>query len=60
MKIKKRKTSVVGVGLWIVSEESGPIQILGQFREEKYADLFVDAVKENLKSEISENADPEN
>lgn len=45
MKIEKWRTSIIGVGPWMVSDNDDPLsRIIGQFREEKHADLFIEAL----------------
>ena len=42
MKLEKWKTSVVGVGPWLVQDHDDPLGvIIGQFREEGHADIFI-------------------
>jgi len=45
MNLEKWKTSVVGVGPWIVSDKDDPLgKAIGVFREEKHADIFISAL----------------
>lgn len=47
MRLEKWKTTVVGVGPWIVSDMDHPQEIIiGQFRLEADADIFVAAKKQ--------------
>jgi len=48
MKLEKWKTTVLGVGPWIVSDTDGLINTIGTFREEEYADLFIQALEATL------------
>ena len=48
MRPEKWKTSVIGVGPWIVSDNDDPYNlVIGQFRVEAHADLFVDALNKS-------------
>jgi len=48
MRPEKWKTSVIGVGPWLVSDKDDPYSlVIGQFRVEAHADLFVNALNKS-------------
>ena len=48
MNLEKWKTSVIGVGPWIVSDKNDPLEkVIGVFREEKHADIFLSALQDS-------------
>ena len=56
MNPEKWKTSVLGVGPWIVSDNDDPLCVsLGVFRKEEHADLFLEGLikKECTKAEAA-------
>ena len=45
MKLEKWKTSVVGTVPWMVQDHDSPLGvIIGQFRNEGHADIFIEAL----------------
>ena len=57
MKLEKWKTSVVGVGPWIVSDNDDPLgQSLGVFRQEEDADIFLAAKNASQPSDSADGA----
>ena len=56
MKLEKWKTSVIGVGPWIVQDHDDPLGIcIGQFRNEKHADIFIKALSSQPSAPMDES-----